>query len=367
MGKKHDDRPDSRRSPILVGAASIASGVAFGWCCEKARVFDPAVVLSQFAFADWTMAKMFFAAAGASSASFSVLSMVFPDTFAEARRYTIAGPPAMKTLLIGGLLYGCGMVVSGVCTGMLYAQLGSMTVNSFWSLAGAIAGTYLFNVADPLLAKHKGECNAKATTLDRVCGVPYWCFGLAFSAAMAGGVVILESNFPWTQSPVYKALGGVKDVADPINIHNPLWPSYIPGMIVGCLQMPLAVFAGKTLGSASALCTVVGAGQKYDDATPRFKATHITRGMDSLWQVMYAVGAVAGGYMSASAGGTLGAASTEPLKAFLGTATVLFSAHLCGGCTAGHGLSGMPLLSPESFVTVAMFCVGGGLAALCMM
>ena len=52
------------------------------------------------------------------------------------------------------------------------------------------------------------------------------------------------------------------------------------------------------------------------------------------------------------------------LTAILGGCIMIFGARLAGGCTSGHGISGMAMLGPSSFITVGGMFVGGmGLAA----
>jgi uncharacterized membrane protein YedE/YeeE len=53
------------------------------------------------------------------------------------------------------------------------------------------------------------------------------------------------------------------------------------------------------------------------------------------------------------------------LRAIGGGAIMLFGSRLAGGCTSGHGISGMSMLSISSFVSVAAMFIGGmGLAAI---
>jgi len=55
------------------------------------------------------------------------------------------------------------------------------------------------------------------------------------------------------------------------------------------------------------------------------------------------------------------AAQVTPWKAVLGGVAMVFGARLAGGCTSGHGISGMATFAVASFITVAaMF--GGGIA-----
>jgi uncharacterized membrane protein YedE/YeeE len=52
--------------------------------------------------------------------------------------------------------------------------------------------------------------------------------------------------------------------------------------------------------------------------------------------------------------------SIGALRAIMGGGMLIFGARLAGGCTSGHGISGMSQLSVSSFITVtAMF--GGGI------
>lgn len=48
-----------------------------------------------------------------------------------------------------------------------------------------------------------------------------------------------------------------------------------------------------------------------------------------------------------------------PLAAVAGGAIMIFGARLAGGCTSGHGISGMATMSLASFVTVAAMFTGG--------
>lgn len=52
-------------------------------------------------------------------------------------------------------------------------------------------------------------------------------------------------------------------------------------------------------------------------------------------------------------------------RAILGGVSMVFGARMAGGCTSGHGISGMSTLSVSSIVTVASIFAGGiGFTAL---
>ena len=55
-----------------------------------------------------------------------------------------------------------------------------------------------------------------------------------------------------------------------------------------------------------------------------------------------------------------------PIAAFIGGFLMIFGSRMGGGCTSGHGLSGMPLMHVRSFVGVPMMFFGGIVAGFVM-
>jgi uncharacterized membrane protein YedE/YeeE len=78
--------------------------------------------------------------------------------------------------------------------------------------------------------------------------------------------------------------------------------------------------------------------------------------------VFYVLFAVLGAYISAQLSGNdeaTYAAGVGPWSGLLGGFLVVFGARLGGGCTSGHGISGVPMLNALSMVAVgAMFATG---------
>lgn len=100
-----------------------------------------------------------------------------------------------------------------------------------------------------------------------------------------------------------------------------------------------------------------------------YQPTHTTKAKPSISATYFALGTVIGSWVIGRAlgltgtGAGMGGAEVGNLQAVLGGAVMLFGSRLAGGCTSGHGISGMSLLSISSFVSVAaMFAGGMGLA-----
>lgn len=160
------------------------------------------------------------------------------------------------------------------------------------------------------------------------------------------------------------------------------WSPYVAGAIIGLLQIPTFLLMSTALGASSSFVTV-GAyiAQLVDPAVPTIKyfQSHMT-GAKNWWQVAVVVGIALGAFLSMRLSGarrqtispvwsramgmtTLGARA--PL-AFIGGFVMLFGARIAGGCTSGHGISGIAQLSAGSTLAVAAMFAGGIATALLM-
>jgi uncharacterized membrane protein YedE/YeeE len=160
------------------------------------------------------------------------------------------------------------------------------------------------------------------------------------------------------------------------------WSPYVAGVVIGLLQIPTFLLMNTALGASSSYVTV-GAhiASVVDPASSSIKyfASHLW-GAKNWWQVAVVVGIALGAFVSMRLSNTIrqpispvwartmGSATLgqrAPI-AFLGGFIMLFGARIAGGCTSGHGISGMAQLSIGSTVAVAAMFAGGILAALAL-
>lgn len=158
------------------------------------------------------------------------------------------------------------------------------------------------------------------------------------------------------------------------------WSPYAAGVVIGLLQIPTFLLMNTALGASSSFVTV-GAhlASIVDPAVSNIKyfTSHMW-GAKNWWQVAIVVGIALGAFISmklsgarrqtispvwAQTMGTTSLWSRAPI-AFLGGFVMLLGARIAGGCTSGHGISGMAQLSVGSTVAVAAMFAGGILTAL---
>ncbi len=165
-------------------------------------------------------------------------------------------------------------------------------------------------------------------------------------------------------------------------MHRKALPPYLAGLIIGLLQIPTFLLMNTALGASSSFVTVAAhIATFFDPAAESIKyfASHM-HGAKNWWQVAVVVGIAVGAFISMRLSGasrqtispvweramgirSLGARA--PI-AFAAGFIMLFGARIAGGCTSGHGISGMAQLSVGSTLAVAAMFAGGILTAMLM-
>ena len=146
-----------------------------------------------------------------------------------------------------------------------------------------------------------------------------------------------------------------------ISLNDKAWSPYAAGVIIGLLQIPTFLLMDTALGASSSFVTVaahIAALFDSNIAGAKYLASHMY-GAKNWWQVAVVGGIALGAFLSmrlsgarrqtispvwARAMGTTSLAARAPV-AFLAGFIMLFGARIAGGCTSGHGISGMAQLA----------------------
>ena len=163
------------------------------------------------------------------------------------------------------------------------------------------------------------------------------------------------------------------------SLSDKAWSPYMAGVIIGLLQIPTFLLMGTALGASSSFVTVgahIAALLDPGVAQIKYFTSHMA-GAKNWWQVAVVVGIGLGAFLAmqlsgarravvsgmwARATGSTALSARAPV-AFLAGFLMLFGARIAGGCTSGHGISGMAQLSVGSTVAVAAMFAGGMLVA----
>lgn len=170
-----------------------------------------------------------------------------------------------------------------------------------------------------------------------------------------------------------------------LNLGARAWSPYVAGVIIGLLQIPAFLLIDTALGASSSFVTAAAyLAAQFDGAILDPAATqyayfqkYVSPGKN-FWQAALVIGILVGAFVSALASKSLRPAvspiwakatgiTSFPLRAlmaFAGGFILLFGARIAGGCTSGHGVSGMAQLAVSSTVAVAAMFASGIITAM---
>jgi len=172
---------------IVVG---IAMGIVFGFALEKSRVFEPGIIVGQMQLRNFIMLKVFLTAVATGAIVLAVLNGL--DYVKLQPR-----PATYAADVVGGLLLGAGISLSGACPGTTLAQVGAGYRDALFTLVGSLCGAVTFSYAEPAINKtFLGQSGPELIFTDLI-SVPYWMGALALAAVIVVILYVLEGWSPW--------------------------------------------------------------------------------------------------------------------------------------------------------------------------
>jgi uncharacterized membrane protein YedE/YeeE len=246
--------------------------------------------------------------------------------------------------LLGGALLGIGMALSGACPGTVLAQTAVGVRSGFFALDGAILGgiTYVGFIR-PWMHARTVKINKEdqgQLTLHEKLGTDRNATAAAF-VAIAGAIVAATMLYT-PRSPYAKVL--------PI----------VGGFIIGLAQ----------LFSALTRATLIGSSTSYEEVGESFwlliRQTDKSKVPRSHQNYVFAAGVIGGAYGLSQAVPSLVVPidlDISPALATAGGFLMVMGSRIAGGCTSGHGISGISLLSISSFISISTAMVVGAIVA----
>lgn len=245
--------------------------------------------------------------------------------------------------IIGGSLLGAGMALSGSCPGTLYAQLGAGVRTGFHALNGAVIGGILWTGLVSKVVKNlreKQNVKPEPGSLNDKLGLSRDATALLLEAACLAAVTAITLYTPPYPTAVLSGLVG--------------------GLIIGFSQL-VSIVTRKTM---------MGISGSFEEAGNFFwwfiGGADANSKPKSHQNVLFAVGAGVGAWILSLLFPALTAApvhEVSPILAMTGGVLMGVGSRMAGGCTSGHGISGISLLSMSSVVTIASTFAAGGIVA----
>lgn len=122
---------------------ALLAGSVFGAVLTKSEVASWFRIQKMFRFEEAHMFLIIGSAVAVGALSILLIQKLGVRTL-EGREVAIREKAYHKGVVIGGVLFGMGWVVTGACPGPIYAQIGAGEYWAVFSFLGAFCGAYLY-------------------------------------------------------------------------------------------------------------------------------------------------------------------------------------------------------------------------------
>jgi hypothetical protein len=170
---------------LLLG---LLTGFVFGFLLQKGRVAKFGVITDQLLLRDWTVAKIMLTAIAVGGIGvYALVTMGLASLHIK--------PAVLGGVIVGGVLFGCGMAILGYCPGTTVAACGEGHRDALFGLAGMLAGSFTYVWLFPAwnaVAAYWGD--AGKVTLPDISKTSPWPWVVALITALAVFRFVVRSS-----------------------------------------------------------------------------------------------------------------------------------------------------------------------------
>ncbi len=343
----------------------LLTGIAFGLLLYKVGATRYSRVMGMLTLQDTKIMKFAFTTIAVGCLIYGIAALA-GVTVLETRIMPYLG----GAHILGGIMFGTGLGVTGLCPGTCAAKAGGHSGNKRFSAPVAIIGLVVGVIAyayakQPLIDAGVIASTPRMLTLHGYLGLPYGVVAVVFGAAVLAIVLIVDR---FTPEMHYTPAQEKKSALDWFRGE---WSFLAGGTLAGILIV-LSTYQGSYLGFSGSLLALVGAGA-HAIGIDFAMVPKLTDGI--IWRGALLIGALLGGFVAtffstytASFEGAKKKVTVDPkylAKTFTGTTVMAMGAMIGGGCTTGAFLSAWPTLSFGSFaMAITFFATSMGVSQL---
>ena len=161
---------------------ALGLGIAFGFFLERGGLGNAVKLAGQFYLTDLTVFKVMFAAIVT-----AMLGLFWLAALGAVQLPLVFVPPTfVLPQLAGGVVFGVGFVVGGLCPGTSCVSASSGRLDGLAVLGGMVVGIVAFNEAFPLIAAFYGATPLGSLTIPQALGLPH---GLMVAATVGAALL----------------------------------------------------------------------------------------------------------------------------------------------------------------------------------
>ena len=140
----------TERISVMALLMSLAVGVWFGIVLTKSEVVRWQRIHAMFRFEEPNMYLIIGVGVVVAMVSMLILKAVHAKSI-EGDPIVYPPKPFHQGVVYGGMVFGAGWAITGACPGPIYAQIGAGAGMAWFTLTGALVGTYLYALWKPRL------------------------------------------------------------------------------------------------------------------------------------------------------------------------------------------------------------------------
>ena len=340
-------------NPIVSG---LLVGVLFGFALQRGRFCMNSAFRDIILGRDFTLFKSLAVAILVSMIGFSIMAMTGIVTLAPK-------PLMWGANIVGGLLFGVGMVLAGGCaSGITYrvgeGMMGALMAVLGFGISAMMAATGVLN---PILKSLQNTkimtADDKPLTLANIAGLDLKIVMLVLAII----IIVIWAVLAMRNKTVEQSFGEKsKSLGEAIFKKGWKWmPTGIVVGLIGMLAFPLSAAAGRNypLGITGGWINIFQSLISWQAVVEsQVKVTALS------WEGAEVLGIVLGALVAALIAGEFAIRAPEPkilLQTFIGGLLMGFGAFVSTGCNIGHILSGVPQLSIGSIlggISIVLCC-----------
>lgn len=122
----------------------LVCGTAFGWVLSRSGAADYNYIQGMFLFTEFQLWGIIGTAVVVTAPGLWLLKRSGRTAFGEPLKVT--PKPRHRGNVVGGVLFGIGWSITGMCPGPILVNLGEGKIYALGALAGVLVGTSLFGV-----------------------------------------------------------------------------------------------------------------------------------------------------------------------------------------------------------------------------
>jgi hypothetical protein len=174
--------PYEMSDTALLGSA-LVFGILFGLFLERGGLGVPHKLIGVFYLRDFTAPKVMLTAIIVASTGLYLLADIH---LLDLSRVWIV-PTFFWPQLVGGMLFGSGLILCGYCPGTSIVGLASGRLDALVAMTGIVGGSFLFAFVYPFLEGFYRSSDMGVVTIQKVLGTSHWVVIIALIAA--GGMM----------------------------------------------------------------------------------------------------------------------------------------------------------------------------------